>query len=280
MKREAHYYPVLTLAGSDPSGGAGIQADLKTISALGCYAMSVLTAVTAQNTRGVTRVLALPASLVRDQATAVVEDIPPLALKSGMLCDSDIILTVADLVGALSVPYVLDPVMVATSGDRLLDEEAVAVLRDRLLPLAALVTPNLPEAEVLSGMAIATDAEADAAAARLLSLGARAVLLKGGHRGGPVAEDRLYTAPGRAPLLYTSERLDTPNTHGTGCTLSAAIAAFLALGRPLESAVGEAKEYLTAALRAGSGVVVGHGHGPVNHFFHPLPSALRRDNED
>lgn len=272
-----HYYPVLTIAGSDSSGGAGIQADLKTISALGGYAMSVLTSVTAQNTVGVRAVLGLPASLVRSQMEAVLEDIPPLAIKSGMLYDTEIIATLAYLIARLpsSIPYVLDPVMVATSGDRLLREEAIDTLRQLLLPLATLVTPNIPEAEILSGTTIGSEREADQAAESILALGAKAVLIKGGHRSVTEAEDRLYTANGEAPITFTAPRIDTPNTHGTGCTLSAAIATYLALGETMEEAVRLGKAYLTEALEAGRGISIGHGHGPVCHFYNPLKSRTR-----
>lgn len=272
-----HYYPVLTIAGSDSSGGAGIQADLKTISALGGYAMSVLTSVTAQNTVGVRAVLGLPASLVRSQMEAVLEDIPPLAIKTGMLYDTEIIATLAYLIARLpsSIPYVLDPVMVATSGDRLLREEAIDTLRQLLLPLATLVTPNIPEAEILSGTTIGSEREADQAAEAILALGAKAVLIKGGHRSATEAEDRLYTAKGEAPITLTAPRIDTPNTHGTGCTLSAAIATYLALGETMEEAVRLGKAYLTEALEAGRGISIGHGHGPVCHFCNPLKSRTR-----
>lgn len=272
-----HYYPVLTIAGSDSSGGAGIQADLKTISALGGYAMSVLTSVTAQNTCGVREVLGLPPSVVRSQMEAVLEDIPPLAMKSGMLYDGDIIAVLADLISTHPhpIPYVLDPVMVATSGDRLLQEEAIDVLRTQLLPLATLVTPNIPEAEILSGITIESEGDADRAADKILHRGAMNVLIKGGHRTASEAEDRLYTAKGEQPITFTAPRIDTPNTHGTGCTLSAAIATHLALGEPLEEAVRLGKAYLTEALEAGRKISIGHAHGPVNHFYNPRRSRTR-----
>jgi hydroxymethylpyrimidine/phosphomethylpyrimidine kinase len=262
---------VLTIAGSDSSAGAGIQADLKTFAALGVYGTSAVTAVTAQNTRGVTAVQEMPPGIIAAQIDAVVADIRPDAVKTGMLASAPIIEVVAGKLkkhGLANV--VVDPVMVAKSGDRLLREDAVAALRDLLLPLAAVVTPNLPEAEVLVGRAIASDEDARKAAEEIVGLGAGAAVVKGGHRpygrpsGREAAEalDILYDGSGYRE--YSVPRVDTMSTHGTGCTFSSAIAAYLARGEPLAEAVGRAKEYLTEALRRA--YPIGGGHGPVHHF--------------
>lgn len=256
----------LTVAGSDSGGGAGIQADLKTFSALGVYGASVLAALTAQNTRGVQAIHEVPAAFVAAQLDSVFADLAVGAVKVGMLARPDAIEAVAEALADRDVPVVLDPVMVATSGDRLLRPEAVETLRARLLPLAAIVTPNLPEAAALLDAPLAEDEAAmRAQAERLLALGPRAVLMKGGHGTGPESVDLLVEAGGRVTRL-AAPRIDTPHTHGTGCTLSAAIAAGLARGLPLDAAVRAAKDYLTAALRAGRGLGIGSGHGPVHHF--------------
>jgi hydroxymethylpyrimidine/phosphomethylpyrimidine kinase len=258
---------VLTIAGSDSGGGAGIQADLKTFSALGTYGASVITALTAQNTRAVTAIHDVPPAFVTAQIDAVFDDIAIAAVKIGMLSRPAIIDAVADgLRRHRAQSVVLDPVMVAKSGDRLLRPEAIAALKERLLPLAAVITPNLPEAAVLLELEEPRDeAGMIDAAARLRALGPRAVLLKGGHlETGAQSIDVLDD--GAAPLTLAAPRIATGNTHGTGCTLSAAIAALLARGLPLRAAVGEAKAYVTAAIRAADRLNVGHGHGPVHHF--------------
>jgi hydroxymethylpyrimidine/phosphomethylpyrimidine kinase len=258
---------VLTIAGSDSGGGAGIQADLKTFSALGTYGASVITALTAQNTRAVTAIHDVPPAFVTAQIDAVFDDIAIAAVKIGMLSRPAIIDAVADgLRRHRAQSVVLDPVMVAKSGDRLLRPEAIAALKERLLPLAAVITPNLPEAAVLLELEEPRDeAGMIDATARLRALGPRAVLLKGGHlETGTQSIDVLDD--GAAPLTLAAPRIATGNTHGTGCTLSAAIAALLARGLPLRAAVGEAKTYVTAAIRAADRLNVGHGHGPVHHF--------------
>lgn len=267
------YIPALTIAGSDSSGGAGVQADIKTMSALGCYAMSVITAVTAQNTVGVTAVEPISSSMIRAQMEAIFRDIPPKAIKTGMLYDASVIQTVAEVMSQLSAmpPLVVDPVMVATSGDPLLQEEAVESLVSLLLPLATLVTPNLPEAEVLSGIKVETSSDMDRAAEKILALGMNAVLIKGGHSVGDDAMDILYTQNGMREC-YTTLKVHTANTHGTGCTLSSAIAAYLAQGLALHNAIEKAKRYLTEALQSGAAVQIGSGHGPVDHFYHPMSS--------
>lgn len=253
----------MTIAGSDSGGGAGIQADLKTFSALGVFGTSAITAITAQNTVRVTDVLELPAELVAGQIEAIMADIGADAVKIGMLFSPAIISTVAEqLRKHRAERVVLDPVMVAKSGDRLLREDAVESLRTELLPLAMVVTPNLPEAEVLTGQRIASVDDMRVAARRIVELGAHAVVVKGGHREGP-ALDVFYD--GQAYHELVKPRVRTTNTHGTGCTFSSAIAARLALGDELLEAVRAAKEYLTAALE--HAFPLGHGHGPVHHFY-------------
>ena len=240
---------VLTIAGSDSSAGAGIQADLKTFAALGVYGTCAITAITAQNTRGVAAVLETPPGIVAAQIDAIVADIRPDAVKTGMLASAPIVEVVAAKLREHRLSnLVVDPVMVAKSGDRLLREDAVTALRELLLPLAAVVTPNLPEAGVLAGFAIGSDA--------------RAVVVKGGHREGAQVVDVLYD--GATFRDYSAPRIDTTSTHGTGCTFASAIAAYLARGEPLAEAVGQAKEYLTEALRRA--YPIGGGHGPVHHF--------------
>ncbi len=254
---------VLTIAGSDSSAGAGIQADLKTFAALGVYGTCAITAITAQNTRGVTAVQETPPGIVAAQIDAVAADIRPDAIKTGMLASAPIIEVVAAKVREHELPnLVVDPVMVAKSGDRLLRDDAVTVLRDLLLPLAAVVTPNLPEAEVLAGFAIDSDEDMRRAAKEIVGLGARTVVVKGGHREAAEAVDVLYD--GTTFRDYSAPRIDTTSTHGTGCTFASAIAAYLARGEPLAEAVGQAKEYLTEALRRA--YPIGGGHGPVHHF--------------
>jgi hydroxymethylpyrimidine/phosphomethylpyrimidine kinase len=257
---------VLTIAGSDSGGGAGIQADLKTFSALGTYGLSVITALTAQNTRAVTAIHEVPALFVTAELDAVFDDIEIAAVKIGMLSSPAIIEAVAEGLRRRGArPVVVDPVMVAKSGDRLLRENAVSALKEHLLPLATLITPNLPEAAVLLGAAVAPDqAGMVEAAAGLRALGPRAVLLKGGHRDAADSIDVLDD--GGAPLTLAAPRIATGNTHGTGCTLASAIAALLARGRTLRAAVQEAKTYVTEAIRATDRLSVGHGHGPVHHF--------------
>jgi len=260
----------LTIAGSDSGGGAGIQADLKTFAALGVYGTSALTAVTAQNTVGVRAVEEVSPALVVAQIDAVLEDIGADAAKTGMLSSAAIIAAVAGRIGAHGITrLVVDPVMVSKSGDRLLREDAVRALRTVLLPLALVVTPNLPEAETLAGMPIGNRATLEDAARRIAALGPRYVLIKGGHApGDPV--DILFD--GHAFRAYPGERLITTSTHGTGCTLSAAIAAYLARGVPVEDAVGRAKGYVAAAMRAAN--PLGRGHGPLHHMFAlPVPPA-------
>lgn len=261
----------LSIAGSDPSGGAGIQADLKSFAALGVYGMAALTALTAQNTRGVRAIELLPPGFVAAQIAAVLDDIPPGAIKIGMIASAPIARAVADALAGFGGPVVLDPVMVAKGGAPLLPEEAVGVLRALLLPRADLLTPNLPEAAALLGCAPATNRAAmETQAEGLRALGARAVLLKGGHLDGADAPDLLLGPEGAQ--WFDAPRIATANTHGTGCSLSAAIAAGLARGLPLPRAVGVAKHWLGGAIAAADDLALGQGHGPVHHFHHLWPS--------
>jgi hydroxymethylpyrimidine/phosphomethylpyrimidine kinase len=253
----------LTIAGSDSGGGAGIQADLKTFHQFGVYGTSVITAVTAQNTREVRSVYPVPAAMVADQLAVLAEDLPPAAVKTGMLATAALVRQVAEELEARgwTARYVCDPVMVSTSGQRLLDAEAESVVRDRLLPLAALVTPNADEASLLAGGPVSGPADMERAGRRLLELGARAALVKGGHLPGERMTDVLVTPDGSRRFLHS--RVATRSTHGTGCTVSAAVTAGLALGRDLETAVSDALDYVHRALASAPGL--GRGHGPLNH---------------
>lgn len=255
----------LSIAGSDPSGGAGIQADLKTFSALGAYGCAAMTALTAQSTRGVTGVHVVPPEFAREQVTTLVDDVRVDAVKIGMLATAEIVDEVARLVDVLDCPVVLDPVMVSTSGSRLLDDDAVAAMR-RLVPLAGAVTPNLHEAAVLLDAEPASSVDEMRWQARqLIELGAQRVLLKGGHATGAQAVD-VWADGTRDPVELTEPRIDTPNTHGTGCSLSSAIAALLPQRDGWLPAVSDAKHWLTGALEAGRDLEIGHGPGPVHHF--------------
>jgi hydroxymethylpyrimidine/phosphomethylpyrimidine kinase len=254
----------LTIAGSDSGGGAGIQADLKTFAALEVYGTSAITAVTAQNTVGVREVLALPASIVTAQIDAIASDIPPDAVKTGMLANAVIVEAVAEAVARWRFPHlVVDPVMVAKSGDRLIDEDAVGALVKRLLPLASVVTPNRLEAEALVGRAVTSMSDARDAARRLCAMGAQGVVVKGGHFEGPEVIDLLYD--GTRFHEVRLPRHETRNTHGTGCTFAAALAAHLALGLPLADAVARTAAYVNGAIR--HGLSIGAGHGPLDHFW-------------
>ncbi|MGQ9427137.1 bifunctional hydroxymethylpyrimidine kinase/phosphomethylpyrimidine kinase [Gilvimarinus sp. F26214L] len=261
----------LTIAGSDPSGGAGIQADLKTFTALGVYGCAAITALTAQNTHGVSGVWPLPEGSVAGQIASVLEDVPVGAVKLGMLLNSTVIAEVTrELSKRPDLPLVCDPVMVATSGDRLLDDSAVASLTGGLLPLSHLITPNTAEAAVLLDCAPADSEQAmERQAEALLEMGPRAVLLKGGHLPGDQASDLLLWAADGAlrSRWFRAPRIDTRNTHGTGCTLAAAIAAGLAQGRDMEAAVGAAKQYLSGAIAHADRIRVGSGAGPVDHLW-------------
>lgn len=261
-------YKCLSIAGFDGSGGAGLQADLKTFSALGCYGMTVLTALPVQNTMGVRHCYEIPLQAIYEQLEAIFDDIVPDSIKIGMLFKQEIVELVANFLQsrAINVPIVLDPVMVAKSGDYLLLPEAVSALKKELFPLATIITPNLPEAETLTE----TNGEMQTLAEQLLALGPQAVLLKGGHQTGKDSND-LYLDQSGQTFWLSSARINSKNTHGTGCTLSAAIASYLALGEPLIEACRLAKNYLSDALKAAQFNSVGHGHGPVHHFYDTWP---------
>ena len=270
-----HRYPrLLTIAGSDSGGGAGIQADLKTFAALGCYGMSAITALTAQNTLGVRAIHGVPLDMLGAQIDAVVEDIGVDAIKIGMLHSADTVRAVASAIDRhrlARIPIVLDPVMVATSGAVLIDDAAIDVLVRELFSRATVITPNLDEASLLVGHPIVDEAGLEAAAGRLLERGANAVLLKGGHLEGSTVSDLLVVRDAR-PRWMRAPRIATLNTHGTGCTLSSAIAAHLALGSSLIDAVESARGFVRAALVAGADVRTGAGSGPLDHGHSPRPT--------
>jgi hydroxymethylpyrimidine/phosphomethylpyrimidine kinase len=255
---------VLTIAGSDSGGGAGIQADLKTFAAHGVYGTSAITAITAQNTERITDVHVVTAAMVAAQIDAVASDIRLDAVKTGMLANAAIVEVVAAALTRWRLPHVVvDPVMVAKSGDHLLEPSAVAAIREVLLPLATIVTPNRPEAEVLAGCPVATISDAREAARRITDAGCRAVVIKGGHFEGTRLVNLLFD--GRDFTEIVTDRIQTQNTHGTGCTFAAALAAQFAKGRTLTEAAKDATEYVAGAIA--NAVPVGHGHGPVNHFW-------------
>jgi hydroxymethylpyrimidine/phosphomethylpyrimidine kinase len=263
-------YKCLSIAGFDGSGGAGLQADLKTFSALGCYGMTVLTALPVQNTMGVRHCYEIPLEAIQKQLEAIFDDIIPDSIKIGMLFKREIVELVAAFLSerAQGIPVVLDPVMVAKSGDALLLPEAITALKKQLIPLATIITPNLPEAWALTR----TTQEKQALANLVLGYGPGAVLLKGGHGDGEESNDLYVDQAGQA-IWLTNRRIDSKNTHGTGCTLSAAIASYLALGYPPIEACRLAKHYLFEALKAAQYSSVGHGHGPVHHFYNIWPIA-------
>ncbi len=258
---------LLIVAGSDSGGGAGIQADIKTATAFGVYAMTAITAVTVQNTLGVSGWQPIETPVVQGQIAACLSDIGADAIKTGMLGDAAMVQAVAGALRGYEAPLVLDPVMVAKGGAKLLADEAVQAIRTHLLPLATLVTPNLPECEALIGFAPGNDEEARKAAKAFFELGARHVLFKGGHAPGPVVRDVLADGQSGELMVLEARRIETRHTHGTGCTLASAIASGLAQGRPLEEAVRRAHSYVQQAIRTAPGL--GAGHGPLNHFVKP-----------
>lgn len=271
MKR---YNTVLTIAGSDSGGGAGIQADIKAISATGCYAASAITAVTVQNTLGVSAVHVVPEDIIKGQINAVLSDIGADAVKIGMLGTSGLVRAVREALMPFGIGnLVLDPVMVATSGDRLTEEDAVDVLATELAPAARVLTPNIPEAEILAGRKIRGEEDLPGIArllsARISSFGTRkvSVLMKAGHLDNDELVDYFYNAEEDHIVELHSPRISTENTHGTGCTLSSALASYLAQGLSLDDAVRLAKDYITRAIASGAEFKTGHGHGPVDHFF-------------
>lgn len=263
-----NYKRTLTIAGSDPSGGAGIQADLKTFSACGCFGTSAIVAVVDENTLGVTGVHPVPVDFVTGQIRSVLDDIGADAVKIGMLHSSELIRAVQQTLSAYDIRnLVLDPVMVATSGDRLLQQEAISTLRNELIPYVRVITPNIPEAEILLGRKLTRQEELPGAARELSCDKRVSVFLKAGHLHDEDLIDIFYNAESDEIIQLHSKRLATVNTHGTGCTLSSALTAFLARGSSLNEAAGSAKEYITAAITAGADYRIGHGHGPVHHFF-------------
>lgn len=275
IERTHHYARVLSIAGSDSGGGAGIQADLKTFAALGCFGMTAITAITAQNTCGVRAIHGVPPEMLRDQMDAVLEDIGVDAVKIGMLHSPDIVRTVAQAIDRHRMQRVVfDPVMVATSGAKLIDDPAIAVLVAEMFPRVALITPNLDEAAILVGRPLSSPQDMALAAAELVGRGARAVLLKGGHLAGDTVVDLLLEGSGE-PLWMQAPRIESANTHGTGCTLSGAIAAHLALGATLPDAVQQARAFVRQALQAGASVKTGQCSGPLNHGFAPQPMFLK-----
>jgi hydroxymethylpyrimidine/phosphomethylpyrimidine kinase len=267
MKRR-RYCCVLTIAGSDSSGGAGIQADIKTFSALGCFGSSAITAITVQNTVGVSGIHSIPPEIVYDQIKAVMDDLRPLAIKIGMVHSADLATAIASAIRPYNVPVILDPVMVATSGDKLIEDDTIETLTEKLFPLATLVTPNIYEAQILARIPIKNILDMKVAARKIIKSGSHAVLIKGAHLRGHLLSD-VYLDKSDKEDSFESEFIDTPNTHGTGCTLSSAIAAFMARGYDLLAAVVEAKTYVHGAIVEGKDIETAKGHGPLNHFFNP-----------
>ena len=268
MKNIQHYKKALTIAGSDSSGGAGIQADLKTFAANGVYGMSAITAITAQNTEGVRDIHPIPIKILESQIAAVMDDIGADALKIGMLHSSEVIQTVLDALKKYQMEnVVLDPVMVATSGDKLLRDEAIETLIKDLLPAVSVITPNIPEAEIILEKKIKTEEDFQNAARELSQTGAKSVLLKSGHFKGGELSDIFYITSKDELIEMPFKRIETNNTHGTGCTLSSAVASWLALGYPLKEAIQKGMEYTHQAIFEGSAYQIGNGHGPVHHFY-------------
>ena len=267
-----YIYPsVLTIAGSDSSSGAGIQADLKTISALGCYGTSAITVITAQNTLGVTSLHHLPAAIVADQITAVLNDIKPHAIKIGMIGKTELLQAIFDILNIYpEIPIILDPVMMATSGYRLADENMIELMKTLLIPITALITPNLDEASVLAEMEISTVVQMKTAAQKILTFGCGAVLVKGGHLHGSKLCDVYIDKTGRE-FIYENDKISSQNTHGTGCTLSSAIASFIARDFEISDAITYAESYVHQAIAQGIDVTTGKGKGPLNHLYAPIP---------
>ena len=262
------YSKVLTIAGSDSGGGAGIQADIKTISALGCYGSTAITAITVQNTIGVKSIHDVPIEIVRDQILAVMDDIKPDAIKIGMIHTPELASMIYSTLKKYSeIPIILDPVMVATSGDKLIKDETIELLKTKLFHLANLVTPNLDEAEILTKFKIQTTTDMIDAAIAILETGCGAVLIKGGHLRGNKLFDVYFDKNNHH--IFESERIETNNVHGTGCSLSSAIASFIALGHQLPGAIQNARNYIHSAIENGKDVKTGEGNGPLNHFFNP-----------
>lgn len=276
MNPQKTYPIVLSIAGSDSSGGAGIQADLKTFSALGVYGATAITAITAQNTQGVKSQFALSPQMVYEQIIAVIDDLCPTVVKIGMLSNVDIVHAVADALSKYSLSIILDPVMVSSSGHRLLSIEGQEAMKEKLLPMSTLITPNIPEMETLTGIVLSSDESKEKAAQHLINCGANAILLKGGHEEGEIKTDILYSIFNEEMQIdrFSSDTILTKNIHGTGCTLSSAIAALMAKGYNLSNAIAEAKRYVAEAIHAGADINIGHGFGPINHSFNPLKMTI------
>lgn len=270
MNTARYRYPTgITIAGSDSCGGAGIQADLKTFSALGVYGMSVITAITAQNTKKICGIQAVDAEVIKNQIDLLFEDFEVDAVKIGMVYRAETVSILADALRRYRPRWiVLDPVLISTSGNQLLEDAAVESMVSQLFPLANLVTPNIPETEFLTRRPIRSENDFEQAAQAFLQMGCSAVLIKGGHGEGKNKTDRYFSKEGEN-RLFVHPTIESQNTHGTGCTLSSAIAAFLALGNPMPLAIEKAENYLAQAIEAGREIILGHGHGPVNHFFNP-----------
>lgn len=265
------YFRVLTIAGSDSGGGAGIQADIKTISAMGCYASSAITAVTVQNTLGVQAVHPIPLDILEGQIDAILSDIGADAIKIGMLHSTKVVNLVAEMIEKYGIRnVVLDPVMVSTSGHKLIEDDAIESIKNRLIPLSRVITPNIPEAEILSGCKISSDQDFEQIAKKLSFNKSVSVLLKAGHLDNDCLVDYFYNIEDNKITLLPSKRVKTRNTHGTGCTLSSAFASALARGEDLTAASKSAKKYIEQAIVSGAEYEIGHGHGPVNHGFNPL----------
>ena len=265
------YFRVLTIAGSDSGGGAGIQADIKTISAMGCYASSAITAVTVQNTLGVQAVHPIPLDILEGQIDAILSDIGADAIKIGMLHSTKVVNLVAEMIEKYGIRnVVLDPVMVSTSGHKLIEDDAIESIKNRLIPLSRVITPNIPEAEILSGCKISSDQDFEQIAKKLSFNKSVSVLLKAGHLDNDCLVDYFYNVEDNTITLLPSKRVKTRNTHGTGCTLSSAFASALARGEDLTLAAKSAKKYIEQAIEFGAEYEIGHGHGPVNHGFNPL----------
>lgn len=263
------YPSVLTIAGFDSSGGAGIQADIKTISALGCYATSVLTALPVQNTMGVRKIYPIVMEAVADQIEAVLDDIVPNSIKIGMVHTPQLVETIVNTLNKYpKIPIVFDPVMVATSGHRLIEEETILMLVEKLFPIADVITPNMDEASILAGMEVKTLEDMEVAGKKILKSGCRNILLKGGHQESPTVISLFFDENGKQ-YSFETEKFITHNTHGSGCTLSSAIAAYLARGEELLKAVELAQQYVFEAIKNGKDVIAGKGNGPLNHFFNP-----------
>jgi len=270
MKKLYKYPTVLTIAGTDPSGGAGIQADLKTFASLGCYGMSVITALVAQNTTGVKAIHSVPPDFVKAQLLSVLEDIRPDAIKIGMVHSVALVNVIAEVLEQYpDIPVVFDPVMIATSGDRLIEEDTVNAIMEKLFPLSVLITPNMDEAALLAGIAVVNEQDMQEAITKITGLGVSALLLKGGHLQSQQLTS-ILADPDGIIKTFTSEKIITKNVHGSGCTLSSAIASFIAREYALTDAVAQAQEYVHGAIYHAADVVAGKGNGPLNHSYNPI----------